>query len=61
MDYRISTQDMLLAIIKVAEAHGQYDSYDDLELEYQELVKKVKAFNKKVEEIYDNFKKGGLL
>lgn len=57
----MDTKEMLLAIIKVAEAYGQYDGYDQLELEYQEIVKKAKALNKKIKEIYDNFKKGELL
>ncbi len=61
MDFTMSTQEMLLAIIKVAEDHGQYDGYEDLEIEYQEIVKKAKAFNKKVKEIYDNFKEVELL
>lgn len=57
----MNTQDMLLAIIKVAEDHGQYDGYDQLELEYQEIVEKAKAFNKKVKIIYNNFKRDGLI
>ena len=32
----MDTQEMLFAIIKVAEAHGQYDGYD----QYMELIKK---------------------
>lgn len=57
----MNTQEMLLAIIRVAEAHGQYDGYDSYELEYQEIIEKAKAFNKKIKEIYDNFKEAELL
>ncbi len=58
---KMDTQEMLLAIIRVAEAHGKYDGYDDYELEYQELCKKAKAFNKKIKDIYDEFKEKELL
>ena len=57
----MNTQDMLLAIVKVAENHKCYDGYDQYELEYQEIVKNAKAFNKKIKKIYDTFKYAGLL
>ncbi len=57
----MNTHDMLMAILKAAESYGQYDGYELLELEYQEIIEKAKAFNKKVEEIYNNFKKGGII
>ncbi len=57
----MDTQDMLLTIIKIAEDHGQYDGYGELELEYQDIIKKAKDFNKKLNEICDQLKKEGLL
>lgn len=57
----MNTLEMLLAIIKVAENNKCYDGYDQYELEYQELVRKEKALNKKIKEIYDTFKYARLL
>ena len=53
----INTIDMLLEMIKEAGKVGEYDAFDDLELEYQEIVKKAKDFHKKIEKIYKEFKK----
>lgn len=50
------TIEMLKEMINFAEKNGIYDRFDDLELEYQEIVKKAKSFHKKIEEMYKEFK-----
>ncbi len=53
----MNTQDMLLEMIKAAEEVGEYDAFGDLELEYQDIIKKAVDFNKKIEKMYKEFKK----
>lgn len=53
----MDTQDMLLKIIDSTPP----DSYDQLEIEYIEIIEKAKALNKKIKETYDLLKKQGVI
>jgi len=53
----MDTQDMLLKILDST----PLDAYDDLEIEYLEILEKAKILNKKIKEIYDSLKKQGII
>ncbi len=58
---KIGTFDMITKITEAAEKMGVYDAHDDIEIEFQEIIKKAKEFNKKVEKVYSYYKKEGFL
>ena len=53
--------EMFQAILDFANENQLYDRFDDLELEWNEIVKKNKAWKSKVEKIYNELKKEGLI
>ena len=56
----MDTQDMLLAILKADEEFG-YDLNEDLEFEYQDILKRAKAFNEKIINTYNLYKEQKLI
>jgi len=58
---KINGFDMLRVLLDYADENQLYDTFDELELELNEITKKTKEWELKVKKIYDEMKEKGII
>lgn len=57
----INEFEMFQELLDYANNNGLYDTFDDLEISYNEILKKQETWKKKVKENYNRLKKLGVI